>query len=190
MYNEINGDLIALAKEGKFDVITHGANCFCTMGAGIAPQMAKAFGCDKFRLERKEELVYSHPEDEEGCIVSTGNWGDINKLGQIDYEDIHLNTKTGRILMGYSLPKPDFIITFTVVNAYTQYDYSHKNGKPVDYEAITLCMRKMNHVFKGKHIGLPMVGCGLAGGSWDIVSEIIKKELKDCEVTVVIYDKK
>ena len=26
-------------------------NCFCTMGAGIAPQMAKIFGCDKFPLE-------------------------------------------------------------------------------------------------------------------------------------------
>lgn len=187
MYNEIKGDLIELAKQGKFDVIAHGANCFCTMGSGIAPQMAKAFGCNNFRLERKEDLFID--QDDQETYIPTGNYGNINKLGQIDYEDIHLNTKTGRMLAGYSLPKPDFIITFTVVNAYTQYDYSHKNGKPVDYEAITLCMRKMNQVFKGRHIGLPLIGCGLAGGDFKIVSEIIKKELKDCKVTIVHYDK-
>lgn len=32
----INGDLIKLFKEGKFDVIVHGCNCMCTMGSGIA----------------------------------------------------------------------------------------------------------------------------------------------------------
>jgi len=47
-YQEIEGDLIVLAKEGKFDVIAHGCNCQCIMGAGLAPQMAKAFGADKF----------------------------------------------------------------------------------------------------------------------------------------------
>lgn len=32
----VKGDLIKLAKQGDFDVICHGANCFCKMGAGIA----------------------------------------------------------------------------------------------------------------------------------------------------------
>jgi ribonucleoside-diphosphate reductase beta chain len=44
MINYTDGDLITLAKAGKFDVIAHGCNCHSTMGAGIAPQMAKAFG--------------------------------------------------------------------------------------------------------------------------------------------------
>jgi O-acetyl-ADP-ribose deacetylase (regulator of RNase III) len=39
----IKGDLIKLAKEGKFDVIIHGCNCFNTMGAGIAKTIAKEF---------------------------------------------------------------------------------------------------------------------------------------------------
>jgi len=50
-------------------------------------------------------------------------------------------------------------------------------------------MRKINHVFKGQHIGLPKIGCGLAGGDWNIVKEIIQKELKDCNVIIVIYKK-
>ena len=82
-------------------------------------------------------------------------------------------------------------IKLTVVNSYTQYKYgkNHSDGvqRPLDYEALTLCMRKINETFKGKHIGLPKIGCGLAGGSWDMVKKIIQKELCDCDVTVVIY---
>lgn len=180
-YKEIKGNLITLALQGEFDVITHGCNCFCTMGAGIAPQMAKAFDCDIFELEGDEYK------------------GDINKLGQIDskrlkeydygnnqYEwleflwDLDSNIKpTGKELI--------------VVNSYTQYKYgrNHSDGvdKPVDYDALTLCLRKINHNFKGKHVGLPQIGCGLAGGDWNIVKNIIQKELKDCKVTVVIFSK-
>ena len=41
--NRIKGDLIQLALEGEFDLIIHGCNCFCTMGAGIAAQIRKQF---------------------------------------------------------------------------------------------------------------------------------------------------
>jgi O-acetyl-ADP-ribose deacetylase (regulator of RNase III) len=50
-------------------------------------------------------------------------------------------------------------------------------------------MRKMNKMFAGKHIGLPQIGCGKARGDWNRVKEIIQRELKGCQVTVVIYDK-
>jgi O-acetyl-ADP-ribose deacetylase (regulator of RNase III) len=39
----ILGDLILLARSGDFDVIAHGCNCFCTMGAGIAKGIRAAF---------------------------------------------------------------------------------------------------------------------------------------------------
>jgi len=39
MIRYVDGDLVQMAKEGKFDVIAHGCNCFCAMGAGIAPQI-------------------------------------------------------------------------------------------------------------------------------------------------------
>ena len=28
----IDGDLFKLAEQGEFDIVIHGANCFCTMG--------------------------------------------------------------------------------------------------------------------------------------------------------------
>lgn len=37
------GDLIALAEAGAFDVIAHGCNCMCTMGAGIAVAVRKTW---------------------------------------------------------------------------------------------------------------------------------------------------
>jgi len=197
-YREVEGDLIKLALEGVFDVITHGVNCFCVMKSGIAPQMAKAFGCDKFPKERMYDIEIGldgleHP-------IETNNRGDINKLGTIDYQ-----TKT--YAGGTS---SENIFDLTVVNSYTQYKYgiNHKDGmdKPLDYDAITMCMRKINHLFKGKHIGLPKIGSGLGGGIWSIdelslsdqntrkdlpykdIKSIIQEELKDCDVTVVILN--
>lgn len=172
---QIDGDLIKLAKEGYFDVIAHGVNCFCEMGAGIAPQMAKAFGCDEFLMEGPNYK------------------GDINKLGTINYESIH-QVPIGIAMSHYVTD--DYLKSIgkelIVVNAYTQYHYgkNHKDGvsTPVDYEAITLCMRKMNYLFKGKHLGLPLIGAGLAGGDWDRIHTIIRDECSsDMTVTIVHY---
>lgn len=167
-YREVEGDLIKLAKQGDFDVIGHGVNCFCRMKRGLAPQMAEAFGCDKY-----------YPLEH---FTSEGN---INKLGQLNYKTFEL---IGKNIIDAEFPLQESKKYLSVVNAYTQYQWS-TDTKPLDYEALTLCLRKMNHIFKGKHIGLPMIGCHLAGGDWNIVREIIKKELKDCNVTIVIFPK-
>lgn len=148
MYKEIEGNLITLAKSGAFDIIAHGCNCMCRQKRGLAPQMVKAFGTDYFPLEAPRYA------------------GDINKLGQIDYQA--------------------WEDRLWVVNCYTQYHWSTET-KPFDYDAFTLCMRKMNHMFKGKHIGLPQIGSHLAGGDWSLIRPIIERELKDCDVTVVIF---
>jgi O-acetyl-ADP-ribose deacetylase (regulator of RNase III) len=190
MYQEVTGNLIKMALEGQFDVIAHGCNCHSVMGAGLAPQMAKIFGCDQFEMEL---------------------WGStIEKLGNIDYATFAL-TDVGPInLDDYEVHT--YHPELTIVNAYTQYNYgkNHKDGsyRPADYEAITLCMRKINSIFKGKHIGLPLIGAGLAGGNWDpsslsmveyenylkdpssykFIKHIIQSELQDCDVTIVHYD--
>lgn len=171
-YREIDGDLIKLALEGKFDVIGHGCNCLSTMGAGIAPQMAQAFGCDKFEMEA---------------------WGPtIEKLGNVDFQTFVLGENAMWKLADADnkLNDPEL----TVCNLYTQYSYgrNHKDGvsKPLDYEALTICMRKMNVLFSGKHIGLPgLIGCGLAGGDPKVVKKIIKNELNSCSVSIVYLPK-
>lgn len=218
-YQEIEGDLIKLALEGKFDVIAHGCNCQCVMGAGLAPQMAKVFGCDKFLLEKEEYK------------------GNINKLGQIQFSKVYINLEDNKVTNHYwhngskgvifyeNIGQPYASDSTTgkeiyrkslaevhqldVVNAYTQFMYgiNHIDGvsKPLDYEALTLCLKKINYIFKGKHIGLPLIGCHLAGGIWDVnspsvtfgmikginkdVKTIIQEELKEINVTIVHYKK-
>lgn len=157
-YEEIEGDLIALALEGKFDVIGHGCNCHCAMKRGIAPQMAAAFGCDKFFLED---------------IMSRG---EINKLGMIDYQRLSTPGTNGNL---YN--------ELVVVNMYTQFHWSSaEHPKPFDYAAFELCIKKLAHLFKGQHIGLPMIGAGLAGGVWARIQHLIIVELvPHCDVTIV-----
>lgn len=41
MIKHVVGDLVQDAS--NYDVIVHGCNCFCTMGAGIAPQIKNKF---------------------------------------------------------------------------------------------------------------------------------------------------
>ncbi len=172
MLKYVDGNLITLALEGKFDVIAHGCNCFCRMGAGIAPQMAKAFGCDKFDLEAKHLS------------------GDMNKLGQIDYREVFIYENN--LVFHYpEYSRDDSYNSLFVINAYTQYRHLNRgdssNKAPIDYEALTLCMRKIKDKFSGVRIGLPKIGAGLAGGNWELISGIIDKELQGEDVTIVNF---
>lgn len=67
----VQGNLITLAKAGQFDLIIHGCNCFCTMGAGIAKAI-------------KAEFPDAYYAD-----LNTVK-GDKNKLGTITYADVNI----------------------------------------------------------------------------------------------------
>jgi O-acetyl-ADP-ribose deacetylase (regulator of RNase III) len=151
----IDGDLIKLAKEGMFDVIIHGCNCFCKMRKGLALQMANAFNCDTFPLEH------------------LGRQGDIGKLGCVDYKKFpDIKTPNGCLY---------------VVNAYTQYHWQEasSSGQPVNYAALQVCFTKINQLFKGKKIGIPRIGAGLAGGEFILIKQYIERECPNEDITVV-----
>lgn len=156
---EIYGDLISLAKEGKFDVIGHGCNCFCTMGSGIARSIREAF-----------------PEAYKADCRTTK--GDKRKLGKISF--------------GYHGD-------LAIANMYTQYRWSKigpdgkRNGDgSVDYCAVMSCMKRLRAVYSDSdyRIGLPLIGCGLAQGDWNVVKQIIEEDLEGMDVTIVKYEHK
>jgi O-acetyl-ADP-ribose deacetylase (regulator of RNase III) len=149
---EIKGDLIKLALDGHFDIIVHGANCFCKMKSGIAKVISETF-----------------PEVVEEDNKTTP--GDFNKLG--NYTSALVKNNNNESLF--------------IINAYSQYNYGTDTVK-IDYDALTLCLKKINHNFRGKTIGLPLIGCGLAGGDWNIVKKIIEKELNAVDVIIVHYE--
>ena len=169
-YREIEGDLFGEIFSENYDVSIQGLNCYNTQGAGLVIPFKKYFQTDKFPME-------------------LAGRGDINKLGQIDCKDFYL--KDGKVF-----GENDFTISMkriTICNCYSQFHYgrNHTDGtdKPIDYEALTLCMRKVNFKFKGSKLAIPFIGAGLAQGSPDVIREIFKKELKDCDVTLVLFNK-
>ena len=75
-----------------------------------------------------------------------------------------------------------------VVNCYTQ-EFPGGSIRPVNYEAIASCFEKVNEKFKGMDfkIGIPLIGCGLAGGNWNIVKTMAQELMPDLKVTVIHF---
>jgi len=74
----------------------------------------------------------------------------------------------------------------TIVNAYTQFRW-RGSGVKVDYDAIRLVFSAINSDFDGNRIAYPVIGAGLAGGDWNIISKIIGEELSGQDHTLVKY---
>ena len=81
MIKYIDGDLVKEAE--LFDVIAHCCNCFCTMGAGIAPQIKAKFP-DAYAADCTTERG---DEDKLGTITFSEATHPIvvNLYGQYDY---------------------------------------------------------------------------------------------------------
>ena len=79
----IKGDLIELALDGVFDVIIHGCNCQCVMGAGIAKAIKKQF-----------------PEAYDADLNTQK--GDASKLGSISFASVNVEKGELIIVNGYT----------------------------------------------------------------------------------------
>lgn len=167
MINHVKGDLITLAKEGNFDIIAHGCNCFCRQKSGLAPQMVRAFHTNNSDLYSLEDLSFA---------------GNTDKLGTVQ---------------GNQWFEPDGT-NFTVLNAYTQIKWkTPDNPRPLSYEALESCMAQifnlavLRYGYSGieSRIGLPWIGCGLAGGDKKRVEFIIKRYLENFPVTIITYER-
>jgi O-acetyl-ADP-ribose deacetylase (regulator of RNase III) len=148
--NVLNGDLIELALKGRFDVIVHGCNCFCTMGAGIAKLI-------------KDNFPAAYQADLKTPV------GDKKKLGTYSLAHIKKNHTH-----------------FTIVNGYTQYNFSGQ-GPLVDYGAVQNLFARIKKNFPNCRIGYPKIGAGLAKGDWDVLSAIIDTELQGEDHALVEY---
>ncbi len=78
----IHGDLVRLAMQGRFDLIVHGCNCFCSMEAGIAQSIKIAFP-EAFRAD---------------CMTACGDRG---KLGKISYASVQCSGRKVTVVNAY-----------------------------------------------------------------------------------------
>lgn len=96
--------------------------------------------------------------------------GDKDKLGTVSLEGVQAGQHT-----------------FSIINAYTQYDYRGSAGTVnLDYEALRSCFKHIKQRFSGCRIAYPKIGAGLAGGDWNIISAIIDEELEGEDHTLVL----
>lgn len=121
------------------------------------------------------------PEPEEAyrmwCRVPTNlSWcqGEgLPKLGNVQYVDV-----------------PPGI---TVANMMAQRGVRHDPSAPraVDYDALAKCLGKLGAYARemGASVHMPRIGCGLGGGDWETVEELITESLVDeYGLTVTVYD--
>lgn len=151
MLKYVKGDLIEAARIGHIDVIAHCCNCFCAMGSGIAPQIAKAFPDAK-------------------VVDDVTRKGDAGKLGKF----------TLGLDWGVS-----------IYNLYGQYGFWKKEDGSINlnYYHLAKALEAMVIDLKEKGdddltIGFPKIGCGLAGGDWEVVSQIIETVFDGFDVTI------
>lgn len=96
----------------------------------------------------------------------------VEQLGKVTFIE-YKNEKIGRSQI--------------IANAYTQY-MPGQSSPDVLYPSIRSCLQKIYRFTNSRDkIGLPLIGCGIAGGDWDIVSSIIKEELHGRDVTIVHF---
>jgi len=70
---------------------------------------------------------------------------------------------------------------FRVINAYTQLWYGRGGNRYVNYQAVRACFKyiSLNYCGIGTITAYPLIGCGLGGGDWDVISSIIDEEMGD-----------
>lgn len=157
----IKGDLIDLAVAGKAKVIVHGCNCFNAMGSGIAGALASRFP--------------SIPKADRAYL----SLGTPEKLGS--YSIAHVTTE-----QVYDDDKGHTYVpldhSFHCINLYTQF----KPGPDFILSVFEHACRKLNKDFAGQHLWFPMIGCGIGGGDWTEVMQVMLRTLTNVEVTVVV----
>lgn len=76
-----------------------------------------------------------------------------------------------------------------IFNLYTQYT-PNAAIKPLDYEALTLCLRKYAaHARKNNwRVALPLIGYGLAGGDLDRIVHTMYFEMLGVDCDIIVYE--
>jgi len=79
-----------------------------------------------------------------------------------------------------------------VANMIAQRDIKpDKDGlPPIRYSFVSECLERVRHFAKRQNasVHMPRIGCGLAGGQWTEIEEIVNSELIAHEIATTVYD--
>ena len=77
-----------------------------------------------------------------------------------------------------------------VLNMLAQAGIGNRNGPPIRYDALRVCLGKVAQFAKkkGATVHAPKFGSALAGGDWNVIEQIIQEELVDKGLSVTVYE--
>ncbi len=151
------------------DAILHQVNCQGVMGAGLAKQIKEKFP--------EVYAQYKAACNEDKRWRRQWGWPKSNLLGNI-------------LVSSKDWGAVDSVDKQVIVNLFSQDRYGCDGHCYTEYDALRRCLERVNERFIGKTVAIPYgMGCGLAGGDWNVVSEIIQDTLVDCDVILYEYDK-
>lgn len=144
------------------DIIIHQVNCKGVMGSGLAKQIKEKW---PIVFKKYKELC-----DDLSLVL----------LGEIQFVTIE------------DIDKPKTTEKNKIIaNVFGQFNYGNKE-KHTDYEALKSAFNDLrDYALEHNYsIAIPYkIGCGLGGGDWDIVSEIICEELTDIKYKIYSIEK-
>lgn len=169
MITYVKGDLISAFLRNDVNILVHGCNCHCAMGAGIAKTIKKVFP-----EAYEADLVYDKRFENRSDKLGQFSFALVERYRHLDYLDAPVDSS--------------YWSRAYIINAYTQDTYWDRN-RMLSYDAIRNIMRTLNErIHPTYKIGMPLIGCGLAHGDWKIVSQILNEEFLDREVFVYYLD--
>jgi len=161
----IKGNIIDALANTDIDIFAHGVNCRGGFGSGLAGEIAR-------RLPKvRNEYIAKHKSKHPWTLGATQT----------------VQIQTNNIINGDPYSQTSYIMNCATQRDYGRDPQSQPNGMYCHYEAIDVCMREYHEFCKGHELipGLPYIGCGLAGGDWNIVQRIIEEIFND--MTICVY---
>lgn len=128
--------------------IIHGCNAQGRMGSGVA----------KALMDRYPQVKVQYHRHFDGCMIGMETF--LGTIHAVDTDGPH-----------------------TVFNAITQEFFGYDGRLYASYDAIEQCMNTLNKTMceigralgETQYVAMPLLGCGLAGGDWPVVSEIVER---------------
>lgn len=165
----IKGDLIQEAVEGRAKTIVHGCNCFHAMGSGIAGALARRFP----EIPKADQEKHT-----KGRVASLANYTKAEVTYELRSKPYNAQKSPDDTVERLELENP-----FTCINLYTQYHPGADFLPSLFPEAL----KRLNRDFKGETLWFPMIGCGIGGGDWAQVMNMMLNHLTDVNFKVVVY---
>lgn len=81
-------------------------------------------------------------------------------------------------------------VKFVVINAYTQFEFNGRGKDLFEYDFFPQLLQSIKAKYGDKKIGLPLIGCGLAGGDEPRILKMIEENFAGVDYKLVEIDTK